>query len=181
MNAINNLFNQDIPSLILGIFIIMSGIVSAVNIVGRFSEVIGKPMKWIKRKNADHELIMQTINTVKDLQEKHDKSVKQSIMHDKTIEESVLALSDKVGALSDSLNEMRTEQDNDKLAEYKDKIGRSYRYYIERKSSNQVPFWNQMEKEALEGLIEQYEAHGGKNSFVHSVVEPEIQTWKIID
>ena len=38
-----------------------------------------------------------------------------------------------------------------------------------------------MEREALEGLIEQYEAHGGKNSFVHSVVEPEMQIWKVID
>ena len=38
-----------------------------------------------------------------------------------------------------------------------------------------------MEKEALEGLIKQYEEHGGKNSFVHSIVEPEMQKWKVID
>ena len=44
-----------------------------------------------------------------------------------------------------------------------------------------MPYWNHMAKEALEGLIRQYESHGGSNSFVHSIVEPEIQTWKLVD
>lgn len=30
-----------------------------------------------------------------------------------------------------------------------------------------------MEKEAFEDLIADYEAHGGENSFVHSICKPE--------
>jgi hypothetical protein len=32
--------------------------------------------------------------------------------------------------------------------------------------------------ETLRDLIEEYEAHGGVNSFVHSVVEQEMHNWK---
>ena len=60
MDAITELFNQDITSVILGIFIIMSGIIAIVSITGRFSEIIGKPVKWVRNKNYDHELLIQT-------------------------------------------------------------------------------------------------------------------------
>ena len=38
-----------------------------------------------------------------------------------------------------------------------------------------------MEREAFNDLISDYEAHGGQNSFVHSICEPESQTWNVID
>ena len=38
-----------------------------------------------------------------------------------------------------------------------------------------------MEKEALEGLIEEYEAAGGENSFVHSKVQKEMYTWTLVE
>ena len=53
---------------------------------------------------------------------------------------SVLELSKKVDLLSESILEMRKIQDEDKLAEYKDKIGQSYRYYNERKSSTSIQY-----------------------------------------
>ncbi len=183
MEPIIKMLNQDISSLILGIFIIMSGVIASVTLIGRFSEIIGKPVKWIKKKNLDHELLLQTIQGLNILKDQHTESVKESIRHDEMIKDTVMKLSKTVDTLSKNLNEMRKEQDNDKLAEYKDRIGQSYRYYNERKLSdeNQTPYWNHMEKEALEDLIKQYEAHGGKNSFVHSVVEAEIEKWKVID
>lgn len=183
MESIKELLRQDISSIILGIFILMSGFIAIFSIIGKFSEIIGKPVKWIKSKNKDHELVAQTADELKALQAKHEESVRQSIRHDEMIKDTVLDLSQKVDCLSKDLYEMRKIQDNDKLAEYKDKIGRSYRYYNEREYSNEnpTPYWNHMEKEALEDLIIQYESHGGKNSFVHSIVEPEIEKWKLID
>ena len=59
--------------------------------------------------------------------------------------------------------------------EQKDRISQSYRYYHAKGQ------WNSMEKEAFDGLIRDYESHGGENSFVHSVCEPESCTWKIVD
>lgn len=183
MEPIQELFRQDLSSLILGIFILMSGFIAIFSIIGKFSEIIGKPVKWIQRKNEDHALISHTASELKSLQEKHEESVRQSIRHDELIKDTVLDLSQKVDSLSKALYEMRKIQDDDKLAEYKDKIGRSYRYYNERKYSDKtpMPYWNRMEKESLEDLIKQYESHGGKNSFVHSIVEPEIEKWKVID
>lgn len=72
------------------------------------------------------------------------------------------------------LQETREKTDKRTRAEMKDKISRAYRYYHAKKS------WNYMEKEALLDLIEEYEAAGGKNSFVHSVVVPEMCLWEEI-
>lgn len=103
--------------------------------------------------------------------------------HDKWQYNEISKISDVVEHIKDEVTLMRKQRDEDKLAEYKDKVGQSYRCYKERKYSEEepVPYWNHMEKEALEGLIKQYESHGGKNSFVHSIVEPEMQTWKVVE
>ena len=117
------------------------------------------------------------------MQKKEVEDTKQSIKHDEAIRKDILNVSETMLQIKKEVTLMRKQRDNDKLAEYKDKVGQSYRYYKERKFSeeNPVPYWNHMEKEALEGLIRQYESHGGSNSFVHSIVEPEIQTWKLVD
>lgn len=57
------------------------------------------------------------------------------------------------------------------MAELKDKIGERYRRYHAKGEIND------MEYEALEDLIEEYESAGGENSFVHSVVQREMPTW----
>ena len=103
--------------------------------------------------------------------------------HDKWQYNEISKISTVVDRIKDEVTLMRKQRDEDKLAEYKDKVGQSYRCYKERKYSEEepVPYWNHMEKEALEGLIKQYESHGGENSFVHSIVEPEMQTWKVIE
>ena len=183
MESINLLFKQDITSLILGIFIIMSAVIAITSIIGKFSEIIGKPVRWIRKKNQDHDLLIQTIQNLATLQQKQEHDANEFNYHNKILQNNISDINKKVDSLSMSIFEMRKIQDEDKLAEYKDKIGNSYRYYNERKYSDEtsVPYWNHMEKESLEGLISQYEAHGGKNSFVHSVVEPEMQTWKVID
>lgn len=161
----------------------MSAAIAAFSIIGKFSEIIGKPVKWVRKKNHDHELLMDMIKSLSSLQHKHEHDVKESDEHDKILQNNISVLNEKVDSLSLSISEMRKIQDEDKLAEYKDKIGDSYRYYSEREYSetNHVPYWNHMEKESLEGLISQYEAHGGKNSFVHSIVETEMQKWKVIN
>lgn len=103
--------------------------------------------------------------------------------HDTWQYNELTKISEVVDHIKDEVTLMRKQRDEDKLAEYKDKVGQSYRCYKERKYSEEepIPYWNHMEKEALEGLIKQYESHGGKNSFVHSIVEVEMQTWKVID
>lgn len=183
MQPINDMINVDYLSVILSIFIILSGFTTGCDLLAKVYFYIKKPASWVKKNNEDHELLTDTINKVNELAESHAESVSQSMIHDERIKNSVASLAEKVDALTNIIDGMLKKQDSDKLAEYKDKIGQSYRYYVDRKYSaeNPVPYWNHMEKEALEDLIKAYENHGGKNSFVHSVVEKEIGTWKIVD
>lgn len=85
MELITELYKQDIPSLIFGIFIVISAIITIYEIIGKFSKIIGKPVKWVREKENDHALLLQTIKRVDILQEEHDESVKQSIRHDEMI------------------------------------------------------------------------------------------------
>ena len=183
MEPIKELFNLDLPTLITSLFLIMAAIIAIYEIVGKFSDIIGKPVKWVREKNKDHKLLIETANSLQQLKSDHEESVKQSIEHDRVIRESVSSLAEKVDALSASMDKMKKVQDRDKLAEYKDRIGQSYRYYAARKYSEEdpVPYWNKMEQNALNDLIRRYEKHGGENSFVHAIVEPESQKWKVID
>lgn len=92
MNSILELFKQDIPSLILGIFIVMSGIIAIYEIICKFSSIIGKPIGIMKQRKADHELLVKTVQDLTELHEKHEEDTKQSIRHDEIIREDLSKL-----------------------------------------------------------------------------------------
>ena len=89
MDAIIELFNQDISSVILSIFIIMSGIISMYSIVNKFMEIIGKPIGIIKQRKEDHKLLIETVQNLSTLHDKHEEDTRQSIQHDKMIREDL--------------------------------------------------------------------------------------------
>lgn len=165
MGDIESLTHINYLTVILGVFTILIGIKYIIELFSYFKKKLG---------------IKFGIETEKDSVENRITKLEE---HDKWQYDKITEMSDVLGDIKDEVTLMRTQRDNDKLAEYKDKVGQSYRYYHARKysESEPVPYWNHMEKEALEGLIRQYESHGGSNSFVHSIVEPEIQTWKLVD
>lgn len=111
----------------------------------------------------------------------HDRE--QSFSIQKELTDAQLKLSETLDTISKKIDNMQqntdkrfleSEKRNNKRirAELKDKISQSYRYY------HSVGEINDMELEALEDLIEEYEAADGKNSFVHSIVQKEMYTWK---
>ena len=114
----------------------MAGVIAMADIIGKFSVIIGKPVKWVRSK-------------------------------EKELEQSISELSNK-------LDEIQQKNNKRIRAELKDKISQSYRYY------HSLGKINDMELEALEDLIEEYEAAQGQNSFVHSVVQKEMYTWERI-
>ena len=89
METIAEFFKLDFVSVILGVFIIMSAVIAIFDIIGKFSSIIGKPVKWVKRKNEDHELLIKTVEGLNTLGKRHDESVKQSIRHDKDIKDNL--------------------------------------------------------------------------------------------
>ena len=175
MNAIQELLNLDITSVFSRIVIILFAIVAMYELIGKVSIIINKPVSWVRKKNEDHELLMQTISNLSNLTEKQKSDVEQSIRHDKLIKEDLSKVVNTLNIINDKLDAMEKKTDDSERAKLKDRIAQAYRKHHESGE------WTRMDKEAYEGLIRDYEAHGGKNSFVHDICEPESFTWKIID
>ena len=76
MEAIRELLKLDFTAVILTVFIIMSGIIAMYTIIGKFSEVIGKPVKWVKQRQADHDLLEENKRDIKSLRDKHETDTK---------------------------------------------------------------------------------------------------------
>lgn len=127
--------------------------------------------KWFENKSKKNELI----NIVHSNQQRINEFY-ESRIHDREQSFAVQKqLTDAINVIKDKLDEM--EQKNNKRIrnEMKNRISDSYRYYHAHLK------WNDMEKEAFMGLIEEYESAGGTNSFVHDTVLPEAHTWEVID
>ena len=77
MEAIRELLKLDFTALILGIFIVMSGAIAIYSIVGKFSEMIGRPVKWVKQRQVDHDLLEKNKKDIKELSEKHEADTKK--------------------------------------------------------------------------------------------------------
>lgn len=186
MDAILELLKQDFTALLVGAFLVMSGIIAIADIIGKFSILIGKPVKWIRKKEKDHELLIQTVKEMNQLSENRKQDRQQSFQIQKELTDAQKELAKSISEISKKIDKMqhntderfqKSEQKNNKRirAELKDKISQSYRYY------HSLGAINDMELEALEDLIEEYEAAQGENSFVHSVVQKEMYTWNKVD
>jgi len=174
MDAIIELFNQDIPSLILGIFIVMFGLVAIVNIIEKFSVIINRPVKWLKNRNSDHELLLKTVQDLSELHNKHKEDTRQSIRHDEIIRQDLQKLTVAVDAISTKLDDMQKKNDETKMKELKDSLINYYNKY------RLIGEWTKLEKDAFWDLFEEYEKRGG-NGYVHSTIEPVMRELREID
>lgn len=77
MEAIKELLSLDFTAVILTVFIVMSGVIAMYSIIGKFSEVIGKPVKWVKQRQIDHDLLEKNKKDIKDLKDKHEADTKK--------------------------------------------------------------------------------------------------------
>lgn len=140
-----------------------------------------------RKKNKEE--ILQTIKDnqtdIKAIMENRIHDREQSFVIQKELTDAQNKLSESLSSISQKIDDMQrntderfkeSERKNNKRirAELKDKISQSYRYY------HSLGKINDMELEALEDLIEEYESADGKNSFVHSVVQKEMYTWEKI-
>lgn len=114
------------------------------------------------------------------------KDREQSLKIQKELIDAQTKISDSVKGLVDKFDEFKTdtnsrfktseEKENKRVrAELKKSIGEIYRHHHATEEINDIEF------ETLEDLIEEYEAAGGENSFVHSKVQPEMYLWKRVE
>ena len=107
MGDLTSLFKLDFPTVIIGVFIILSACIAVYEIIGKFSKIIGKPVKWVRDKEKEHELLIQTSKELKDLEEHHKKDVSESIKHDEKIEKNLEVLTSMV--LDKAIDDYRYE------------------------------------------------------------------------
>lgn len=107
MDTILELFKLDFSALIIDIFYLLSAIIAITAIVGKFSELIDKPVRWLKKKQEDHDLLIQTTKNLDALQQKHEEDVHQSIRHDDMIREDLKKLTDMF--IDREINDLRWE------------------------------------------------------------------------
>lgn len=138
-----------------------------------------------KKKEELYQLILQTKQITDEYCQNRINDRNQSLKIQEQLTKSIQEINDKLDKMKydtdmrflenqKQLQETKEKTDKRTRAEMKDKISRAYRYYHAKKT------WNYMEKEALLDLIEEYEVAGGKNSFIHSVVVPEMCLWEEI-
>lgn len=84
-NTILELLKLDISTIIMGSFIIMSSAIAMFEIIGKFSNIIGKPVKWVKERENVKELTLRNTNDIKNLAKKQEEDTQQSIRHDEII------------------------------------------------------------------------------------------------
>mgnify|MGYP003293556124 CR=1 FL=1 len=127
------------------------------------------------RKALHQEMKQYSENRIKD-REQSLKIQKELIDAQAKISKSVQGLVDKVDEFKIDTNERfdsNEEKENKRVrAELKNSISGLYRHHH---STGEI---NDIELETLEDLIEEYEAAGGENSFVHSLVQKEMYAWK---
>jgi hypothetical protein len=85
MDEIKILQELDIIQIVIGVFIIISAIISIATVVSKFADYIGRPIKWIKKNDKDHELLLNTIAELQELRKQELEDKQQSIKHDQAI------------------------------------------------------------------------------------------------
>jgi len=89
MDEIKVLQELDIIQIVVGVFIIISAIISIATVVSKFAEYIGRPIKWIKKNDQDHELLIKTVTELQELRKQEVEDRQQSIKHDQLIRDSL--------------------------------------------------------------------------------------------
>ena len=168
MDVIKQLTELDYSTLIIGVAVVAGAFKVICEFFTWFVSYLGLETKKMRQSREKYELLINTAQGLKSLQEKQENDVKQSIRHDEHIKDDLKIVSEKVDAIAESLSNMQ------KANNVKEKL---VAYYNKYKNSDG---WTLMDKEVFWDLFEEYEKFGG-NSFVHSTIEPVMRELKIID
>lgn len=160
MEAIQKLLSLDFTAVILTVFIIMSGIIAMYSIIGKFSEIIGKPVKWVKQRQLDHNLLEKNKKDIEDLKDKHEADVKK-------YETSHQELIDDIKALKDLLLDKQISDYRWEIINTADKISNG-RIVSKECLKHAIATYDKYEK-----IIEKYNIKNGEVSISIKVIKGE--------
>ena len=107
MEWIEKLFNIDYVPAILTIFIIMSSVIAMHSIIGKFSAIIGKPVKWVRSKEADHKMLIEHEKKINNLAIKHEEDTNKINDEENEIRKDIAKLTGMF--LDKQIDDMRYE------------------------------------------------------------------------
>lgn len=119
--------------------------------------------------------IADMIDAVKELT----KDRTEMLENQKAMQTQLVQLYSAQQANSERLTQLETNINNRERNKLRDRILQSYRYYTSSQH-NPLQQWTKMEATAFWSLFDDYEAIGG-NGYVHSVVQPSMQSLEVIE
>lgn len=116
MDEIIKLTNIDFSSIFISVFIILFGTKTIVSLFEWIINKLGLETKWMRQKREEHELLLNTSNSLISLQEKHEEDMKRSDKHDEEMRNDIKKLTDLF--VDKQINDYRWEIINlaDKIA-----------------------------------------------------------------
>jgi len=175
MSELKEALNIDLPTLLLSILIVVGGLKVVIESVKWFIGQFGIEFKRVRKRNEEHDLLIKTIGRLDEVEKSQTNMIEESKNHNSALKADIDKLTMAMARLNEKFDSMIDKTNATKRADLKDKIAQRYRKYSVDKQ------WTAMEKEAFIGLIRDYEEHGGENSFVHTICEPESYTWVVVD
>ena len=102
MDSIIELTKVDFPSIFISVFIILTGIKAAASVFEWVIDKLGLETRWMRQRQEEHNLLIQTAQNLAALQEKHRKDMEESRTKDKQIDNLMIAQRE---VLADKINE----------------------------------------------------------------------------
>ena len=84
MGNIEDLLSLD-TSVMLSVFVVLFGMVTIFELIGKLSVYLDKPVRWVRKKNEDHEAIVKLAENLDAIKKQQDIDREQSIKHDSEI------------------------------------------------------------------------------------------------
>lgn len=113
MEQIKELMQINFISLLSSVFIVLAGIKS---ITAVFEWAIGKlglETKWMRARREEHNLLVQTSQSLADLKKQHNHDVEESNTHDKNIKEELSAFMSEIkSSVSETQSEIKQFTEN---------------------------------------------------------------------
>lgn len=160
--------------LLFAVFLIIALGVLFMTQKGKLSKHLNK---WRKTKNEEedfHSLVYELKNSMEKLSKEVKQNQENRDLELKRYADEIAKQSQAISDLKDTVLKIQEKNSETKRAEIKEKIERIYRECTHEQVCTETQF------ESLKDLIEQYEKHGGDNSFVHTTVQPEMYKWQVV-
>ena len=141
------------------------------NIYRKFSNTIIENHEKDKERDKQIKIVLDEVN-------KYPTYRQQSIEVQKELRSDIKNLTVAVEKIGQRQDEIETERKQRKLNELREKLTALHQMYTSPEK-NPKQAWTALEKEAFNGIFDNYESLGG-NSFMHTVVRPDMDRLRVI-